>query len=81
MFGPGGGGIGGPGGQGGAGGGAGGRGGGGRLGRQAVNRVRFSFYDRFTNSAFDAAPYSITGNEFPKSRITTSGSAATWAGR
>ena len=46
-------------------GGGGGRGGG-RLGRQAVNRVRFSFYDRYTNSAFDARPYSITGNEFPK---------------
>jgi hypothetical protein len=41
-------------------------GGGGRLARQAVNRVRFSFYDRYTNSAFDARPYSITGNEFPK---------------
>lgn len=43
-----------------------GGGGGGRLGRQTVNRVRFSFYDRYTNSAFDARPYSITGNEFPK---------------
>ena len=43
-----------------------GGGGGGRLGRQAVNRVRFSFYDRYANSAFDARPYSITGNEFPK---------------
>jgi hypothetical protein len=31
-----------------------------------VNRVRFSFYDRYTNSLFDARPYSITGNEFPK---------------
>ena len=31
-----------------------------------MNRVRFSFYDRYTNSAFDARPYSITGNEFPK---------------
>ncbi len=40
--------------------------GGGRLGRQSVNRVRFSFYNRYTNSAFDAKPYSITGNEFPK---------------
>lgn len=52
---------------GGPGGGPGGGGrGGGRLGRQAVNRVRFSFYDRYTNSSFDARPYSITGNEFPK---------------
>jgi hypothetical protein len=51
--------------RGGGGGGNGGRGGG-RLGRQAVNRVRFSFYDRYANSAFDARPYSITGNEFPK---------------
>ncbi len=51
---------------GGGGGGGGGRGGGGRLGRQAVNRVRFSFSERYTNSAFDARPYSITGNEFPK---------------
>jgi hypothetical protein len=31
-----------------------------------VNRVRFSFYDRFESSAFDARPYSITGNEVPK---------------
>ena len=38
----------------------------GRLGRQTVNRVRFSFYDRFESSAFDAKPYSITGNEVPK---------------
>jgi trimeric autotransporter adhesin len=43
-----------------------GGGGGGRLFRQAVNRVRFSFYDRYENSAFDAEPYSLTGNEFPK---------------
>ena len=53
-------------------GGGGGRGGGmfaggrGRLGRQTVNRIRFSFYDRYENSAFDARPYSITGNEVPK---------------
>ena len=40
--------------------------GGGRLGRQSVNRIRFSFYNRYSNSAFDAKPYSITGNEFPK---------------
>ncbi len=52
---------------GGAGGGPrGGGGGGGRLFRQAVNRVRFSFYDRYENSAFDAEPYSLTGNQFPK---------------
>ncbi|MFZ0884886.1 MAG: carboxypeptidase regulatory-like domain-containing protein [Candidatus Acidiferrales bacterium] len=78
MFGPGpGGGVpGGGGAEGGAGpgsfGGGGGRGGGmfaggrGRLGRQTVNRIRFSFYDRYENSAFDARPYSITGNEVPK---------------
>jgi Carboxypeptidase regulatory-like domain len=40
--------------------------GGGRLGRQSVNRIRFSLYNRYSNSAFDAKPYSITGNEFPK---------------
>jgi len=39
---------------------------GGRLARQAVNRVRFSFYDRYENSAADAEPFSITGNQFPK---------------
>src|ERR1700679_931848 len=39
---------------------------GGRLGRQTVNRVRFSFYDRYESSAFDARPYSITGNEVAK---------------
>src|SRR5580704_3154352 len=76
LFGQNGGGAGGPGGGGpggGAGGGPGGGGGGGgmfagrgRLGRQTVNRVRFSFYDRYDNSAFDAKPYSITGNEVPK---------------
>ncbi|HEV3481753.1 MAG TPA: TonB-dependent receptor [Candidatus Acidoferrales bacterium] len=44
----------------------GGGGGGVRLFRQAVNRVRFSFYNRYENSAFDAKPYSLTGNQFPK---------------
>jgi trimeric autotransporter adhesin len=67
--GPGGGGFGGgaPGGFGGAPGG-GGRagGGGGRLARQTVNRIRFSFFDRYENSALDARPYSITGAERPK---------------
>jgi trimeric autotransporter adhesin len=48
------------------GGGPGGGGAYGRLFRQAVNRVRFSFYDRYENSAFDAEPYSLTGNVFPK---------------
>jgi trimeric autotransporter adhesin len=64
------GGFGGQGGAGGPGGGPGGGGGGasgrGRLGRQTVNRVRFSFYDRYESSAFDARPFSITGNEVPK---------------
>ena len=65
------GGPGGPGGAGGPGGPGGGGGGGmfggrGRLGRQTVNRVRFSFYDRYSNSALDAKPYSITGNQVPK---------------
>ena len=36
------------------------------MGRQTVNRVRFSFYDRYSNSALDAKPYSITGNQVPK---------------
>lgn len=40
--------------------------GGGRLARQTVNRIRFSFFDRYENSAFDAKPYSITGAERPK---------------
>ncbi len=66
--GPGGAGLGGFGGGGGRGGGGGGMfaGGRGRLGRQSVNRIRFSFYNRYENSAFDAKPYSITGNEVPK---------------
>ena len=54
---------------GGGGGGAGGGGGGGgrgRLNRQAVNRIRFSFYDHYENSVWDAKPYSITGNQVPK---------------
>src|SRR5271156_5019784 len=68
LFGQGGAGAGGPGGPGGPGGGGGGGifGGRGRLGRQTVNRVRFSFYDRYSNSALDAKPYSITGNQVPK---------------
>ena len=67
LFGQGGGGAGGPGGPGGGGGGGGGMfGGRGRLGRQAVNRIRFSFYDHYENSAWDAKPYSITGNQVPK---------------
>ena len=41
-------------------------GGRGRLNRQAVNRIRFSFYDRYENSVWDAKPYSITGNPVPK---------------
>jgi hypothetical protein len=39
---------------------------GGRLARQTVNRIRFSFFDRYENSAFDARPYSITGAPRPK---------------
>ncbi|MGH9713883.1 MAG: carboxypeptidase regulatory-like domain-containing protein [Candidatus Acidiferrales bacterium] len=46
--------------------GGGGPGGGGRLARQAVNRMRFTFFDRYENSALDARPYSITGQERPK---------------
>ncbi len=46
--------------------GGGGRGGGGRLFRQQVNRVRFSFYNRLGDSAFDARPYAITGQQSPK---------------
>ena len=38
----------------------------GRLARQQVNQVRFSLFDRYENSAFDARPYSITGVESPK---------------
>ncbi|HXQ25860.1 MAG TPA: carboxypeptidase regulatory-like domain-containing protein [Candidatus Acidoferrales bacterium] len=38
----------------------------GRLLRQTVNRVRFSFFDRYTNSAFDAKPFSITGAQYPQ---------------
>ena len=35
------------------------------FGRQ-VNRVRFTVFDRYTNSAFDAKPFSITGAHSPK---------------
>ncbi|HEX5424167.1 MAG TPA: TonB-dependent receptor [Candidatus Acidoferrales bacterium] len=37
-----------------------------RLMRQAINRVRFGFYDQYSNSALSAKPYSITGENFPK---------------
>ena len=47
-------------------GGGGGGGGGGRLARQAVNRLRFSLYDHYENSIWDARPYSINGIERPK---------------
>jgi hypothetical protein len=54
----------------GRGGGRGGGGGGmGRLFRQNVNRVRFSFYDRYSNSAFDAKPFSVNGT--PTRQIAT----------
>ena len=56
--------------RGGPGGGPGGRafggGGRGRFARQNANRLRFSLYDRYENSALDARPYSITGAESPK---------------
>jgi hypothetical protein len=57
---------------GGGGGFGGGRGGGpggaqgGRLLRQTVNRVRFTLFERYTNSALDAKPYSITGAKYPQ---------------
>jgi trimeric autotransporter adhesin len=38
----------------------------GRLLRQQVNRVRFTVFDRYTNSVFDAKPFSITGDNSPK---------------
>jgi Carboxypeptidase regulatory-like domain len=38
----------------------------GRLFRQQVNRIRYSFYDSYQNSAFDARPYAITGTPAPK---------------
>ncbi|MGH9830706.1 MAG: hypothetical protein ACREDR_46460, partial [Blastocatellia bacterium] len=41
-------------------------GGRGRFARQNANRLRFSLYDRYENSALDARPYSITGAESPK---------------
>lgn len=41
-------------------------GGGSRMLRQAVNRIRFGFYDRYENSIWDARPYSITGVESPR---------------
>jgi len=50
----------------GGGGGPGGGGGGGRLFRQNVNRVRFSFYDRYSNSAFNARPFAVNGVPAPK---------------
>jgi hypothetical protein len=34
--------------------------------RQQVNRIRFSFYDRYGNSALDARPYSLTEANPPK---------------
>jgi hypothetical protein len=40
--------------------------GGGRMARQTVNRMRFSVYNRYENSLWDAKPYSITGAERPK---------------
>ncbi len=42
---------------------------GGRLFRQAANRVRFTFYNYYSNSAFDAKPFSITGA--PETKLGT----------
>ena len=36
------------------------------LRRQQVNRVRFSLYDRYTDSVLNAKPYSITGAQYPQ---------------
>jgi hypothetical protein len=47
-------------------GGPGGAGGQSRRLRQAINRVRFSFFDQLQDSAFDARPYAITGVPSPK---------------
>jgi len=52
--------------DGGGGPGGGGGGGGGRVFRQNVNRVRFSFYDRYSNSAFNARPFAVNGVASPK---------------
>ncbi len=38
----------------------------GRLLRQNVNRVRFTVFERYTNSGFDAKPFSITGAQYPQ---------------
>lgn len=55
---------------GGRGGGPGAPGGGGfRLFRQNVNRVRFSFYNRYSNSAFNAKPFSVNGT--PTQKVPT----------
>ena len=54
-------------GGGGAGGGGGGMfGGRGRLNRQAVNRIRFSFYDRYKNSVWDAQALFDHRNRVPE---------------
>jgi trimeric autotransporter adhesin len=37
-----------------------------RIMRQAINRLRYGFYDQYSNSALNAEPYSITGEHFPK---------------
>ncbi len=39
---------------------------GGMFFRQQVNRMRFTFYNRLDDSAFDARPYAITGQPSPK---------------
>ena len=57
-------------------GGGGGRGGPlGRLFRQQVNRVRYSFYDRYPNSAFDARRFASPERILRRSATTTSASA------
>jgi len=44
----------------------GGAGRGGRLFRQQVNRIRFGITEKYSNSIWDAKPYSITGAAAPK---------------
>jgi hypothetical protein len=51
-----------------------------RVQRQQVNRVRFSFYDRYGNSIFNARPYSLTQVNPPKDAYYNTSYGASFGG-
>jgi len=51
-----------------------------RILRMAANRTRFSVFERYGNSIFDARPYSLTGDNAPKTPYWNNSSGVTLGG-